>query len=276
MSPPMTSTPGMQPDPITIRGLIAALALGACPMAALAQTPMAPARDQEIGVALRWQPVVEGTSTTGFDLVPLLDLSHGRWFARNTRGATEAGALLMRGTSARVGVLLAYEAGRRASDVDSLARLGVADLADGVSYGAFVEWIGAIGPAPISTVLRVRLHGDADRGSQADLRVTVGLAQTERLRLGGFGQLTWADSLSMDASFGVGGTLATASGLRPYAAGAGLRQASAGVLGTWRLTPTWGLAGLVEARALGSSPVGSPLVTRRGGAAAVFGVTYAF
>jgi outer membrane scaffolding protein for murein synthesis (MipA/OmpV family) len=269
-------TPSTGRSRITVRRASAALVLGACAAAAHAQAPLQPAGDQEIGVALRWQPVVDGTSKTGFDLVPLLDLSRDRWFARNTRGATEAGALLLRGESARVGVIVAYEAGRRASDVESLASRGVPDLADGVSYGPFVEWVGSIGPAPVSTVLRLRLHGDADRGSQADLRVTVGLAQTQRLRLGGFAQVTWADSLSMEASFGVDPGLAASSGLRPFEAGGGLRQASAGLLGTWRLTPDWALAGSVEARALGSSPVGSPLVTRRAGGAAVLGVTYAF
>jgi outer membrane scaffolding protein for murein synthesis (MipA/OmpV family) len=276
MSTPAPAAPSMVPAASRIQRTVAALVLGTGAACALAQTPLQAAGDREIGLALRWQPVVEGTSKTGFDVVPLLDLSRDRWFVRNTRGATEAGALLLRGESARVGVVLAYEAGRRASDVDSLSSRGVPDRSDGVSYGPFLEWVGSIGPAPVSTVLRLRLHGDADRGSQVDLRVTMGLAQTQRLRLGGFAQLTWADALSMDASFGVDQGLAAGPGLRPYRAGAGLRQASAGLLGTWRLTPTWGLAGLVEARALGSSPVGSPLVTRRVGGAAVFGVTYAF
>lgn len=258
------------------RRALAAAALGLGATGVLAQAPIAPAGDQELGIGLRWQQVVEGASTTGFDLVPLLDLSHGRWFARNTRGATEAGALLLRTDSVRVGVMLAFEPGRRASDVDSLARLGVPDLSAGVSYGPLVEWIGSVGPAPVSTLVRLRLHADADRGSQADLRVTVGLARTDRLLLGGFGHLTWADTLSMNASFGVDAALSARSGLRAHDAGGGLRQASAGLLGTWRFTPTWAAVGVVEARALGSSPRASPLVTRRGGTAAVLGLSAAF
>jgi outer membrane protein len=251
------------------------LALAAA-AAQVTAAPIAPAGEQEIGFALRSQPVVDGRATQGLDLIPLADLTHGRWFARTTRGVAEVGGLLVQRTSLRVGVVAAFEPGRRASDVDALATRGVPDRSAGLSYGPSVEWLGNLGPAPVSVLARVRLHTDADRGSQADARVTVGLAQTERLRLGGFAQLTWADALSMDDSFGVDAALAARSGLPVYEAGGGLRQASAGLLGTWRLTPAWALAGTLEARALGSSPAASPLVSRRGSVAAVLGLTYAF
>jgi outer membrane scaffolding protein for murein synthesis (MipA/OmpV family) len=244
--------------------------------AAWAQAPIAPAGEQEVGLALRWQPAVDGRSERGLDMVPLLDLAGGPWFARTTRGVAEAGAWLRRDGPWRVGVVMAFEAGRRASDVDALAALGVPDRADGLSVGPTVEWLGTAGPAPVSVLFRARLHGNPDRGSQVDLRATVGLAQGERLRLGGFGQLTWADASSMNDGFGVDPALASRSGLAAYDAGGGLRQASAGLLGTWRLTPNWALAGTVEARALGTSPSASPLVNRRGSLAAVLGLTYAF
>jgi outer membrane scaffolding protein for murein synthesis (MipA/OmpV family) len=262
------------PLPLPWRAL-ASLAVAAA-TAQVSAAPIAPAGDQEIGVALRSQPIVDGRATQGLDLIPLADLAHGRWFARTTRGVAETGGLLVQRPSLRVGLIAAFEPGRRASGVDALAARGVPDRSAGLSYGPSMEWLGTAGPAPVSALARLRLHADADRGSQADARLTVGLAQTDRLRLGGFAQLTWADALSMNDAFGVDAALASRSGLPVYEAGGGLRQASAGLLGTWRLTPAWALAGTLEARALGSAPGGSPLVSRRGSVAAVLGVIYAF
>lgn len=235
-------------------------------------TQAAEAATQSLGAGLRWQAAVEGSDRGRTDLVPLADLDRGPWFLRTTRGVAEAGARLSIGEGLRVGGQVAFEPGRDAKAVPALAQRGVADLSAGASVGVFAEAVGRLGPAPASAVVRIRSHLDSDRGSQADLRVTVGLAQSGALVLGGFVQGTWADAAAMDTSFGVSPALAARSGWTTYRAGGGWRQVSAGLLGQWDLAPGWALQGSLEARTLLGSARSSPLVQQPAAAAAVLGV----
>jgi outer membrane protein len=245
--------------------LSAASLLGA---SAFAQSP-----DHALGAGLRWQPAFEGSDRGKVDVVPLVDWDRGALFVRTTRGVAEAGARLDVGAGIRVGAQLAWEAGRRVSDAPALAARGVGDLSNGASLGVFVERVGRMGPAPYSALVRLRPHLSNDRGAQGDVRLTVGLLQSGGLQLAGFAQGTWADSTANGASFGVTPALAARSGFAVYDAGGGLRQASAGLLGTWALSPQWALAGTLEARSLRGAARGSPLVAQPDAAAVVLGVT---
>jgi outer membrane scaffolding protein for murein synthesis (MipA/OmpV family) len=260
----------------TFRAFVLAAGL-ACVIAPLhAQPAAAPAPSREIGAALRWQPVVDGTDTRRTDVIPLFDLAQGPWFARTTRGLAEGGVRVALGEHARVGAQLAFEPGRAASKDDVLSSRGVTDIGAGVSYGAFAEVGGRVGPVPIGGLLRIRLHGDADLGSQVDLRVTFGLAQAGTAILAGFGQLTWADELSNDAYFGVSPALSARSGWPTYTASGGVRQLSAGLLGSVGLTPEVSAVATLEVRALQESAAASPLARRRHATSLVVGLTYAF
>jgi hypothetical protein len=77
------------------------------------------------------------------------------------------------------------------------------DIDAGVSYGGHLEWNGKLGPSPINLILRARKHAKAERGSQADLRLTAGVFQAGPFAAGIVGQLTWANAKSTGSMYGI-------------------------------------------------------------------------
>jgi outer membrane scaffolding protein for murein synthesis (MipA/OmpV family) len=146
-------------------------------------------------------------------------------------------------------VQLAYEQGPRDGD-------------PGASLGLHLEIDTKIGPAPLNLLGRTRTQLDSDRGSQADLRATLGIYRSGGLQAGVFGQATWASEKHMQAYYGVGD--------------AGLLFTSVGLLGSYDLARRWVAVASAELRRLGAEPARGALVQERTGHYLSAGLAYRF
>lgn len=234
------------------------------PLAAAAQAPAE--YSNLVGAGVRSRPAYDGSKAQRGDLVPLLDYDQRLLFARSVQGVLEAGAHTSVGSGFKLGVQLAYEAGRKASEASFLRQNNVPDIGVGASMGAHVEWAGKIGPAPLLVLARWRQQTQSDRGAQADLRATVGIYQSGPLQAGLFGQATWATQKSLRTYYG-------APGFDPSG---GPLFVSAGVLGSYDLNRRWAIIASLEGRRLQGDAARSPLAERKSNAYAVAGLGYRF
>src|SRR5256885_10669375 len=143
------------------------------PLAALAQGP-----DPDpmwIGAGVRTRPAYDGSAAQRTDLIPTVRYYGAPWFARTTQGILEGGVRAEPTRGLHVGVQLAYEGGRLASESDFLGSNNVPDINPGASVGLHVEWDEKLGPMPVTLLARGRHFVDTDRGAQADLRFTAGI-----------------------------------------------------------------------------------------------------
>jgi len=231
------------------------LSMLALPVVASAQNA-APDDDYTlIGAGIYSRPQYDGSNSQTVDLIPVLRYYGKPWFARTTQGILEGGARAELAPGLAIGAQLAYEAGRRASG-------GVSSLDPGASVGVHLEWDTKLGPAPLNLLFRTRKHFDADRGTQADLRLTAGIYGSTRTQAGVFTQATWANTKSMESFYGVHDS--------------GLLFTSLGVLGSHDLSRQWVLVGSVEGRRLASTPARTPIVERRLNYYASAGLAYRF
>jgi outer membrane scaffolding protein for murein synthesis (MipA/OmpV family) len=248
-----------------MRKILCAIPSLLLPLAALAQS--APPDDYTlIGAGIRSRPAYDGSASQTTDLIPVLRYYGKTLFARTTQGILEGGARAQVSPSLALGVQLAYEQGRKASESDFLRDRGAPNLDPAASYGVHAEWDGKLGPAPLNVLARLRQNFDSDRGAQADLRLTAGVYQSGSFQAGLFTQVTWANRKSNRTFYG-------APGFDPDG---GLLFAGAGALASWDLARQWVLVGSVEARRLQGDAARSPLAERRTSTYASAGVAYRF
>jgi outer membrane scaffolding protein for murein synthesis (MipA/OmpV family) len=202
-----------------------------------------------LGAGVRNRPVYDGSGEQTTDLIPVVRYYGTPWFARTTQGILESGARFALKPGLDGGVQLAYEQGPRDGD-------------PGASLGLHIELDARIGPAPLNLLARTRTHLDSDRGSQADLRATLGVYGSRGLQLGAFGQGTWASEKHMQAYYGV--------------REAGLLFASLGVLGSYDLARHWVAVASAELRRLAGEPSRSAFVQDRTGYYLSAGLAYRF
>jgi outer membrane scaffolding protein for murein synthesis (MipA/OmpV family) len=227
-------------------------------LALIALLPLAAAAQENftlLGAGVRTRPDYDGSASRSVDVVPVVRYYGKPWFARTSQGMFEGGARYEFSPALQAGVQLAYEAGR-----DSVGGLPEVDF--GASLGFHVEADGKLGPAPINGLLRVRRHLESDRGSQIDLRSTVGIYGEGRTLAGVFAQATWASAKSMQSFYGIDDS--------------GLLFTSIGLLAGHRLGASWDLVGSVEVRRLSSDAMKSPIVEKRTGTYASVGAAYRF
>ena len=146
-----------------------------------------------VGVGVRHGPDYDGARDAGLDMIPILGVRHGAWFARSTQGLLEGGLRFTSAGGVSAGMQLAHEPGPRDRDA-------------GASIGALVEWNTHVGPAPLQLVARWRQQLDSERGAAADLRATAGIFSDTRTRVGVFVQTTWADADYRHAHYEVSGS----------------------------------------------------------------------
>jgi outer membrane scaffolding protein for murein synthesis (MipA/OmpV family) len=222
-----------------------ALLLGmVVPLGAVAQETL-------LGAAVRTRPAYDGSATQRTDVVPVVRYYGRPWFARTTQGILEAGARTELAPGFHAGAQLAYEPGRDDPKLNA-----------GVSAGLHLEWDGSLGPLPLTFVLRARQHLDADRGGQADLRVTAGVLARGGLLAGVFAQATWGSENAVQSMYGPPNS--------------GLLFTSAGLLGSFELSRQWLLVGSVERRRLYDEVASSALAERRSNSYASAGLAYRF
>ena len=207
------------------------------------------ADDTLLGAGARNRPVYDGSDGQTTDLIPVVRYYGTPWFARTTQGILEGGARFVNRGDLAGGVQLAYEQGPRDGD-------------PGASLGLHLELDRMIGPAPLNALARVRRHADSDRGSQADIRLTLGFYEGGGVRAGLFGQATWANEKHMREYYGAGG--------------AGLLFASLGLLGSYDFSRRWVALASAELRRLGDEPARSAFVQDRTNTHVSAGVAYRF
>jgi outer membrane scaffolding protein for murein synthesis (MipA/OmpV family) len=202
-----------------------------------------------LGAGARNRPVFDGSADQTTDLIPVLRYYGKPWFARTTQGVLEGGARFALKPGLDGGVQLAYEQGPRDGD-------------PGASLGLHMELDTKIGPVPLNLLARTRTQLDSDRGSQADLRATLGIYGGGGLQAGVFGQATWASEKHMQAYYGVGD--------------AGLLFTSVGLLGSYDLARHWVAVASAELRRLASEPSRSGFVQDRTNHYLSAGLAYRF
>jgi len=219
--------------------------------------PMAAIADDYtlLGLGVRTRPDYDGSASRTVDLIPVVRYYGKPLFARTTQGMLEGGARVEFSPALQAGIQLAYESGRDAV-------FGMSEVDWGASLGFHVESDLKLGPAPLNLLLRARRHLDSDRGSQVDLRSTLGVYGEGRTQAGVFVQATWASTKSMQSFYGVNDS--------------GLLFTSFGLLASHGLTPKWDLVGSAELRRLSSDAMRSPIVERRTGFYASAGAAYRF
>jgi len=207
------------------------------------------ADDTLLGAGARSRPVYDGSGEQTADLIPVVRYYGKPWFARTTQGILEGGARFVDRGELTGGVQLAYEQGPRDGD-------------PGASLGVHLEFDTKMGPAPLNLLARTRTHSSSARGSQADIRLTLGFHEGGGARAGLFGQATWANEKHMREYYGAGD--------------AGLLFASLGLLGSYDFSRHWVAVASAELRRLASEPARGALVQERTSHYLSAGLAYRF
>ena len=229
-----------------------------------------------VGPAVRSRPAYDGSDTQRGELVPVIRYLGEPLFIRSTQGVLEGGLRMKLAPGLFGAAQIAYEPGRRTSESGFLESRGVPDVDRGASVGAQLEWDARIGPAPTTLLARVRRHAESDRGTQADLRFSIGVLEAGRLGMGLFAQATWGSGSAIRSLYGITGAESASTGLRAYSPDSGLLFASAGLLWSYDITPKWVAVGNFELRHLGSEAKDSPIAQRSTNHYMAAGVAYRF
>lgn len=217
------------------------------PAIALAQDPLGTL----LGVGVRSRPDYDGASKQELQPIPIVRYYGRRLFARTTQGILEGGARLELVPQFWAGAQLAFEEGNDRTGLDP-----------GASWGLHLEWDTRLGPAPISLLARTRQHFDSDRGTQADLRATVGVYGGEKLLVAIFAQGTWA----------------TEEWVRSYytAGDGGLIFSALGVEAAYNWDRHWVVAASLHGRQLHRDAAVSPITEEQTNYFVSAGVAYRF
>jgi outer membrane protein len=271
----MESPPGSMPMVLFLALIVALISSEPAPaQSPEVAAPRAASSPTLLGAGVWSRPAYLGSDERVMSPIPVIRYYGRPWFARTTQGMLEAGARVVFANSLSLGAQLTYEAGRDSKDSDFLTSRGFATMPIGASLGVHAAWDTQLGPAPVTMLVRLRQEVGSDRGAQIDLRSTVGIHSGARLRLGLFGQATWADSESNQSYFGVSASQAAISGLPQFDGERGLVFGASGLLWSYDLSARWMAQGLVESRQLSSALRESPLTQARGNTYASVGVAF--
>ncbi len=222
-----------------------------------------------------------GSDRSETKLRPLWAYQYGRWRLSTSRAsavlgfATDAAgpgasAELVSNKNWHLGAAFRFDSGRKASDSPYLHGLGdVARTLRGRLYASYTlsqQW-------SIGGSLSQDLMG---RGGGALASIDLGHRYwiTPRIEwTSGLGA-NLADKRNMTTYFGISGEQASQSGLRPFAAGAGLRDVHLGTGLTTALTPHWIAFGNLGWSRLVADAANSPLTRRASSVGATLGIAY--
>ncbi len=202
-----------------------------------------------IGAGVRTRPKFDGSSDSTVDLIPVLRYYGKPWFARTTQGILEGGAQWNLRPGLDAGVQAAYEQGPLDHD-------------PGASIGLHVEGDRTIRGVPLNGLVRLRQHLDTDRGTELDLRATVGVYGSHGVQAGVFAQSTFASEKHFESYYGIRES--------------GLLFTSLGLLASYDINPRWVLTGSLEARRLSDDAARSPIVEKQSGSYASAGLAWRF
>ena len=215
-----------------------------------------------VGAGVRSRPAYDGSDSQRTEPVPVLRYLGEPWFVRSTQGPLEGGVRWEMAPGLHAGAQLAYEPGRPASESGFLVDHNVATIGRGASVGLHLEWDQVVGPMPVSLLTRLRRHTDADLGTEADLRLSVGMFKSGPVSAGLFTQATWADAKATHTRYGITPQQSATTGLPAFSAGSGWLSASGGMLWSVDMSHDWVVVGSVEGRRLLGDAGHSPLAER--------------
>jgi outer membrane scaffolding protein for murein synthesis (MipA/OmpV family) len=251
--------------------------LAFAPLAAAAQSQIAPDDYTLLGAAVRTRPAYDGSESQRTDVVPVVRYYGQPWFARTTQGILEGGVHWDLGSGVAAGFQLSYDEGRKTSESSFLRDHNFNDDIDpGASVGAHLEWDTKIGPAPIFLLGRYRQSLDSDRGALFDLRLNVGVYGSGGAIVALFGEATWGSSKANNTFYAVTPAQSAATGLPAYEPGSGLKDTTFGVIASYDLSRHWSLVGSLQERWLQGDVKNSPLVERSYNTYANAGIAYRF
>jgi len=232
--------------------------------------------DAYAGLGARVRPAYEGADSRRVDAVPYLRLYGEHLFARTTQGLLEGGIRSNTAVGLVVGAQLAYEEGRLTDESAFLQahEFEVIDASASLGVHAEADW--KLGPMPVNALVRYRHDIDSDRGAQIDLRLTAGIFSRWRVNAGFFGQLTWSDEKATQTFFGLTPEQSSRTGLPVYGAGAGLRNAALGFVGSVDLSKHWLVLWGLNVTRLQGDASDSPIVQQRTNWFANGGIAYRF
>jgi outer membrane scaffolding protein for murein synthesis (MipA/OmpV family) len=262
---------------VTLTG--SSLALMAHCATGIAQSSPQPeaAWDVTLGAGAMYHPDYEGSDDYEVDALPLLAINY-RDFIKLRGPALSVDFLGLSHSqlaeNLSVGALVKFDMGREADDNPVLRQLNEIDK--GAEAGLFAEY--QLGPVTFE-MTAVHDLGTRHEGTLAELKIGYRRMLTARLH----GQLgvmaTWADDNYTQSYFGISATEAQASGLRPFAAKGGVKDAGVGASLNYIINENWRVTGLLAYRRLLGDAADSPLVADEGSpnqASAAILVGYAF
>jgi MipA family protein len=263
-----------------IAGLIGVLA-AAAPLIANAQVPAGMGVDPlnverpnndgwdvTLGAGVGVAPNYQGSDSYRIAPLPLLNAT---WRNRVSIGIGGLNAFVYSSESARVGVGLTYDRGRKEDGGDPWAGSGDTERLRGMgdidpAPGARIFGVYRLAPLFLSGTL-TKYFGDSDNpatpqndGALAALALGVPFYRAEKFRVNGNLTATLADEHYMQAYFGVTPAQSARSGYRTYAPKAGLRDVSASVTARYQFNRNWFGSGTVGVRQLTGDAADSPLV----------------
>jgi len=206
-------------------------------------------------------PSYPGADSTKVIPLPFVDIRYGdRVFLSPITGL---GVNLFVVPGARLGLALLPDLGRTASSSDRLRGWG--DLGAGADLKLFGQLHVA---GPLGVLASVRRQFGAGNGTVVDAGLTGTLPLLRRLIVSATGTLTWANARYTRSYFGVdadqsAAALSYGSALPTFAAGAGLRDASLGLLAIVPLDRHWSLQSVTRTEVLLGDAASSPLTQRR-------------
>lgn len=234
-----------------------------------------------LGAALMSSGEYLGSDRSDHKLSPLWAFQYGRWRLSSSRASAVLGfasdaagpgasAELAGSKNWHVGAAFRVDHGRKASDSPYLQGLpDVKRTLRGRLYGSYSlsqQW--SIGGNVSQDLL--------GRGGGALASIDLGYRHwiTPHIEWTSGMGVNFADKRNMRSYFGVSGEQASQSGLRPFDAGAGLRDAHLGIGLTMALTPHWIAFGNLGVSRLLGDAAQSPLTRRVNSAGATLGIAY--
>lgn len=227
------------------------------------------------GAAGLYGPVYEGSDEYELRAFPFALITYkDRFYADPIRGA---GAYLLEKGAFRAGAGVNYAFGRDEEDADILTGMG--DIDGGAAAEISLEYRPwemdlPIGPS-FTTRIKHQFTG-TDTGTQVELNGGFGFPVAGRMIVRPSLRAEYGTEEYNQAFHGVTPAQSARTGLPVYDANAGFRTVGAGVFGTYLVTDTWMLTGVVTYDRLIGDAADSPLTQDKNQARVILGVVRAF
>lgn len=206
-----------------------------------------------LGAGVALTPYYEGAEDHRVLPIPIIDIKEG-WFFANLRNGIGIEPIETEHFSA--GLSAVFIQGYRRRDVP----VGLDKLKSGVGARGFASVRGA---GIIGTLGVTQIVSGGTEGLIGDASVSYPIPLSSRFILTPTLGLTWANAKHMDGYFGVSAVESLASGLPSYSADAGIKDFSAALTATYRITDRLTLSVTGSATSLRGDAKNSPMIGRK-------------